>query len=110
MNYDKYIEEIHQKYIQKVQYVIDVTNSCNTWAQLGHCRRWARSLFLQWRRYEDRIIDDNHGGYVACKMAIKMYAELSNFIDMFNVAHDRKKKELARIDKEKKEPSKNEEN
>ena len=95
MNYDKYVEEIHQKYLPKVQYAIDIMNSCKNESQLHTCCCWVKGLFLQWSHYEDRLIDEDHGAWTAANMSSRMNRELSKLVDVFHCVRERKKKELS---------------
>lgn len=94
--YKKYADKIHEKYLGKTQYAIQVLNSCKTGEQTDVCFKWALSLFNQWLRYETRIIEETHGGFVMCKMIFTVQHEFLKLIDMFELATDRKNTELSK--------------
>lgn len=49
MKIKKYILEIHDTYLPKVQYMIDVINSCETVDQLDSCKWWTKELMDSFR-------------------------------------------------------------
>ena len=94
--YNKYKNSLRDTYLPKIQRVIDVLNSCETEEQVGVCVAWSKRLILQWSKYEDWLIDKNHGGWVAASMSICMSRYLEELIDMFALSLDRKRKELSK--------------
>lgn len=94
--YDKYKNRLHDTYLPKIQHVIDVLNSCETEEQIGVCVAWSKRLILQWSKYEDWFVDENHGGWAAASMSIDMSDYFQKLIDMFALSLDRKRKELSK--------------
>ena len=50
---DKYTQKIYDKYVMKVNHIIDVVKSCKTKEQLKAAIRWGDALFKQWKTYEE---------------------------------------------------------
>lgn len=50
---DKYTQKIYDKYVMKVNHIIDVVKSCETKEQLKAAIKWGNSLFNQWKAYEE---------------------------------------------------------
>lgn len=96
MNYKKYKAQIHEKYLTKIQYIIEILNSCETEDQVDSCVDWCKRLVIQWRKYEDRILDEKFGGWTACNASIEMIHELNYILDVFSLSVDRKRKELSK--------------
>jgi len=94
--YKEYADKIHEKYLDKTQYAIQVLNSCKTEEQIDVCCKWALSLFSQWANYEAKIIEEKHGGFVMSKMNLIVLHEFFKLIDMFELVSDRKNAELSK--------------
>lgn len=94
--YKEYADKIHEKYLDKTQYAIQVLNSCETEEQIDVCRKWALNLFIQWAHYENRIIEKKHGGFVMSKMILIVRHEFFKLIDMFELVSGRKNAELSK--------------
>lgn len=94
--YKEYADKIHEKYLDKTQYMIQVLNSCKTEEQIDVCCKWALNLFNQWSYYENRIIEEKHGGFVMCKMILTAQHEFVKLINVFELASDRKSAELSK--------------
>ena len=86
----------YNKYLPKTQFMIDVLNSCETDEQVDVSCEWAKSLLLQWTKYEDRILEKRHGGWSLCSRRLTMRGEMSKLHDMFALARDRKIAELSK--------------
>lgn len=95
MKIEKYREEIHQKYLPKVQYIVNVMNSCETTDQGNVCLDWGKRLITSWVAYENMLIDKKHGGWEACKLSSCLTKEFSFFVDILAVVRDRKAEELS---------------
>ena len=57
MKTSKYILGIHDKYLPKVQYMINVINSCTTPEQLVSCRKWTKEVMSQCLGFESEQSD-----------------------------------------------------
>ena len=58
MSIKKFSENIYNKYITDVQYVVDVVNSCETIEQLVNVQAWGKELIIQWRKYETYLAEN----------------------------------------------------
>ena len=56
MKSKKYQQQIHDKYMPKIQFVINVLKSCKTGDQVTCCVKWGENLFRQWQEHERRKI------------------------------------------------------
>lgn len=91
MTSEKYKQVIYEKYLPKVQRIIDVFNSCETAEQRDACREWFKKLMSQWRDYENAVIIEK-GGFFSAAKAMGMTTALCNLVDCFIFAYENKTK------------------
>ena len=83
-----------EKYLGKIQRMIDALNSCETEGQVNACDEWARNLFAQWEAYEMKRLEKGYCGTVT--NSINLIHAFRKFRDMFKLALDRKWQELSK--------------
>lgn len=94
MKQSKYLQEIHETYLPKFQYAIDVMNSCTTRKQIDTCTAWLRNLLNQWDRFEWRRIRKWDDGVSGVALSWEVNRKLYDLYKMYTTSVNRKVKEL----------------
>lgn len=96
MTTKKYVKTVHDTYLPKVRYLIDVVNTCITEEQVSNCISWGNSLINEWIELESRKIDNfiTWFSWQYLSMELEMRFEMEKFRTIFETVYCKKFKEV----------------